>query len=179
MLTETLKTCARCGEDKPLDDFVGDSRRPSGKGSYCLACNREKCREGHKKHRKKRLESQRKFRADNLEAERQRSRNWDRENPDKVRDGALRRKYGITLEQYHNLLVAQGGVCAICGKPETCTYQGVVRDLCVDHDHETGAVRQLLCAVCNLLIGKAGDDPVLLEKAAAYLRKHGGQHATE
>lgn len=177
--SEVLKTCARCKTDKPLDDFAADKRRPDGKGSYCLECNREKCRAGHTKHREKRIAAQRKFREENLEAVRERRRNWDKENPEKVREGTLKRNYGLTLEQYREMLHEQAGVCAICGQPETCTYKGKVRDLCVDHDHETGRVRQLLCAVCNLLIGKAGDDPVLLEKAAIYLRKHGGKHASK
>lgn len=76
-------------------------------------------------------------------------------------------RYGITEEQYQQLLAKQDGVCAICERPDR-TYD----HLSVDHDHETGAVRGLLCGHCNHAIGKMGDDPELLRKAALYLERH-------
>ena len=56
------------------------------------------------------------------------------------RKSHLKRKYGLTLEEYDAMLEAQGGVCAICGEPRP-----EERTLHVDHDHETGAIRGLLC----------------------------------
>lgn len=73
------------------------------------------------------------------------------------------RRYGITLEQFNALMSAQGGVCAICGKPPQA------RSLSVDHNHTTGAIRGLLCAACNRAIGMMRDSPGLLRKAADYL----------
>jgi len=73
----------------------------------------------------------------------------------------------MTVEQYDEMLAEQGGGCAICGRAPT---PGI--SLHVDHDHETGAIRRLLCFLCNNLLGDAGDDPALLEKAAAYLHEH-------
>ena len=73
----------------------------------------------------------------------------------------------MTVEQYDEMLAAQDGGCAICSRPPT---PGI--SLHVDHDHETGAIRRLLCFLCNNLLGDAGDDPALLEKAAAYLHAH-------
>ncbi len=64
--------------------------------------------------------------------------------PEVVKDAALRRKFGITLEEYNKLLAHQGGVCYICGK--ACTTG---RKLAVDHDHDTGMIRGLLCVNCN------------------------------
>jgi len=84
----------------------------------------------------------------------------------------LLRKYGITQGDYNSILKAQGGVCAICSRPETSKFHGKVRALAVDHDHDTGKVRGLLCWACNGSIGKFGDDPQMLDKAAAYLREH-------
>lgn len=86
---------------------------------------------------------------------------------DVERNGTLLRLYGITLEQYKQLETNQRGLCAVCEKPEKFK-----RNLAVDHCHKTGKVRQLLCADCNTSIGKFEDNPELLEKAAAYLRKH-------
>jgi len=66
----------------------------------------------------------------------------------------LRREYGVTLAQYDEMLARQGGLCAICRKPETTRRSsGEVLPLAVDHDHATGGVRGLLCMRCNLLTG--------------------------
>lgn len=72
-----------------------------------------------------------------------------------TRDGQLASKYGITREQYDNLFEQQGGLCAICKQPETVkTGAGVIRRLAVDHDHDTGRVRGLLCYRCNTTLGQ-------------------------
>lgn len=66
------------------------------------------------------------------------------------------------------MLAAQNGGCAICS---TTTPDGNARRFHVDHDHETGKIRGLLCHSCNTGIGKLRDDPDLLLSAVAYLRK--------
>lgn len=83
------------------------------------------------------------------------------------RAAKLRAKYGIDLPDYERMLVEQDGACA------TCRSIPDGRDLCVDHDHTTGRVRGLLCDLCNRTLGQAGDNPVLLERMAAYLRQAG------
>lgn len=75
----------------------------------------------------------------------------------------LRLRYGIDVEMYDDLLEYQKGVCAICGKPDPRKMLGV------DHNHETGKVRGLLCHSCNVLIGHAREDVEILKKAVAYL----------
>ena len=93
-----------------------------------------------------------------------------RKNPDYWRSVSLR-KYGITLEQYNQMLDAQGGVCAICKKPETAKgNHGTARELAVDHCHDTGKVRGLLCSQCNTAIGKLTLADGTLESASQYLR---------
>lgn len=77
----------------------------------------------------------------------------------------LKRKYGITIEQYDDLYAEQGGTCAICCAPP----DGEER-LAVDHCHDTGAVRGLVHRTCNTAIGLLRDDPELLTRAAEYLR---------
>jgi len=100
---------------------------------------------------------------------------WKKSNPGNVkkhqRIGTLR-EHGLTPATYRAMLCAQGGVCAICGKAETAKRNGKTAWLSVDHDHGTGRVRQLLCSACNTAIGMFRDDPELLERAAAYLRRH-------
>lgn len=85
-------------------------------------------------------------------------------DPERERDLRLRRLYGITAEQYDEMLEAQGGVCAICERPP-----GKQR-LNVDHDHKTGLVRGLLCWECNRrVLAAARDRAHILRRAAEYL----------
>lgn len=92
-------------------------------------------------------------------------------NPDSFRNSELKKKYGITLQEYNSMLKQQNGVCAICGEHETTVIKGKVMSLSVDHCHTTNKVRGLLCNHCNHAIGKLKDDVALLEKAIAYLKK--------
>jgi hypothetical protein len=76
---------------------------------------------------------------------------------------SLYKKYGITAEDYFKMLENQGGLCAVCRKPSTVK-------LCVDHDHETGEIRGLLCKTCNGYFGRINDSIAILENAILYLR---------
>jgi len=69
------------------------------------------------------------------------------------------------LAGFNAMLAAQGGVCKICNRPP----RDKKKRLHVDHCHKTGKIRGLLCLHCNVMIGKAEDDPKRLERAAAYL----------
>jgi hypothetical protein len=84
------------------------------------------------------------------------------------RKSHYKRKYGITIEQYDQMLLDQNDVCGICeGEPNG---RGATWGrYSVDHCHETETVRGLLCDNCNHGLGKIGDDPELLRKAAEYL----------
>jgi hypothetical protein len=84
------------------------------------------------------------------------------------------RAAGVDASRYQEMLREQGGVCAICHKPEKHRdgLSGKAKDLAVDHDHNTGAVRALLCSACNTALGLFCDDPALLNAAMAYLHKH-------
>lgn len=88
------------------------------------------------------------------------------------RDRHLRKNYGIDEVERHRMEIAQGGLCAICNQPETKIQQSGVRRLSVDHDHDTGKIRALLCASCNQGIGYLRDDPELIRKAADYCEQH-------
>lgn len=75
-------------------------------------------------------------------------KDWRRRNPDYSHVSHLRQHYGLTQAGYAELLARQNGVCAICKKPPK------VRRLNVDHDHDDGHVRGLLCGSCNTFIGR-------------------------
>ena len=117
------------------------------------------------------------------EAQMERQRQWRQANPEKVREQHrrhrgrqrethLRRTFGLTGDEYAARLAAQGGVCAICARPETRKDKaGHIKPLAVDHCHESGAVRGLLCDACNQGIGHFGDDVTRMRQAMAYLER--------
>lgn len=92
-------------------------------------------------------------------------REWNKINPEYRRDRRIFRKYGITAEKY--LELSNKG-CAICG---TLVSGGVGR-FHVDHNHDTGQVRGLLCCSCNLGIGSLNDSVIMLLRAVDYLLEH-------
>jgi len=79
----------------------------------------------------------------------------------------LKHRYGISPGQYEAMSMAQKWLCAVCGEK-----QKDGRRLCVDHNHKTGVIRDLLCTRCNIAIGAFGDSPFLLTAAALYLKRH-------
>jgi len=91
--------------------------------------------------------------------------------PLRSRSNSLIRNYGITLEDYDNMYEQQDGCCAICGTTEP---GGRWNHFAVDHNHETGVVRELLCQSCNTALGLFQDSSHILRLAANYLDKHNG-----
>ena len=85
---------------------------------------------------------------DNPDKVKYRWKHWAEKNPEKRKLSAkkswLKRRYGLTLEQYEKMLKESKGVCQICGK---------TRPLCIDHSHVTGRIRGLICKICNSHIG--------------------------
>ena len=90
-------------------------------------------------------------------------RNRGRYNSDMRR----RNKYGIAADALAELLIQQHNRCAICDRLFDFTKKWA---FAVDHDHETGHVRGVLCQDCNVSIGRMGDDPERLQRAVEYLR---------
>lgn len=101
-------------------------------------------------------------------------RNWIKKarsaNPDYYVDADLRKNYGVTLDWYNQKFKEQDGVCAICKEPETAVIRGKSISLAVDHCHNTGAARGLLCTKCNQGLGLFRDKIDTLESAVRYLK---------
>lgn len=92
--------------------------------------------------------------------------------PKMQRGYKLKRAFGLSLEDYQQMLDRQGGVCAICKQPETTkSNTGGDKNLSVDHCHKTGKIRGLLCHHCNTGIGKFNDNVDLLEAAIKYIKE--------
>lgn len=127
----------------------------------------------------KRKEYNRRYREKNKEKLREAQKLYLHKKPDynkryyskhseRYSDAQLKRKYGIGLEEYNKLLASQGGKCLFCDKPpETGT-----KSLAVDHDHETGKVRGLLCESHNRGLGMFHDNINELERAILYLKSN-------
>ncbi len=148
------KFCPTCEQTKSIEDFHNLRTRVDGKYGRCKECALNASRKSNKR---------RKLFPDRVAKRKQgtvRSR--------------LRCQWGMSIEEYNAMLANQNGACAICGNPSNQnTHNGYPARLAVDHSHETGVIRGLLCRTCNLGIGNFLDLPVLLEAAVAYLRAHG------
>lgn len=146
------KTCPRCSQEKPLEDFHADKTKKRGRSSHCKTCAREVAAE---------------WRAKNLERSRQSVRDWRANSPEKMAAAGRKyrlKQYGLTPDDYDAMVAAQDGRCGICAQ--------VSATLVVDHDHTTGEVRELLCTRCNVGIGHLDDDLERLRAAVAYLERH-------
>lgn len=110
------------------------------------------------------------FTTTKISADGRKSRKMSKET---MRHYGLRRYYGMSMAEYVEMFSRQNGKCAICGNPENSVdRRGNVKSLAVDHCHETGAVRELLCYSCNSMLGQAKDNEKVLLAGADYLRKH-------
>lgn len=88
------------------------------------------------------------------------------------RNSYLKTKFGITNKEYDEMLYKQNGVCEICNQKETSVFKNTTRRLCVDHNHNSGKVRSLLCQRCNRVLGIVKENRVLLNKLISYLEKN-------
>lgn len=96
------------------------------------------------------------------------NRNWRMENGNGQSRNWENRGVEFTVAEFNQMLVDQDGKCAIC--EEECETG---RQLALDHNHKTGKKRGLLCFNCNVMLGKANDDPARLMRAALYLQERG------
>lgn len=138
MLEATMKTCIKCDESKPLDEFHRRSVSRDGRRGSCNVCRNAQ------------------------------QVAWQATVPDYVRRKNLKHNHDITPEQFDDLLAAQNGKCACCFTSEPGGSHGIFN---VDHNHETGQIRGLLCWDCNVAIGKLGDTLEGVERAVAYMRR--------
>lgn len=158
MAAESLrKRCPKCKRRRPKVEFGPNRSAHDGLNSYCRPCARQVGTDYYRNNRERCLSTQKRYHC-NQPAQR------------KIND--LKAKYGLTADQYDELVRSQGNACAVCGKrrPGESSARGWFH---VDHDHQTGKVRGLLCCHCNWGLGNFGDSEDTLQKAIEYLRNHG------
>ena len=127
---EDNKWCPDCESIKPFAEFCKNINGKFGLATYCKNCHNARTRES-----------------------RERIHGGGREYH-------LRRRYGIGQAEVEQMLAEQGGVCAVCDKPDPEH---------VDHSHKTGEVRGMLCFNCNQALGNVRDSLAVLERLQGYL----------
>lgn len=135
----TTKICVKCKEEKDIDLFYRASDKNNERHIYCKAC-------------KKQYDAERKERY-----------------ADTTMNSYYLRTYGISLNEYNDMLVKQNYVCLICSNQETTKHGDKVIKLSVDHNHITGKVRGLLCKKCNAAIAMYNEDEDIIQRAIDYL----------
>jgi hypothetical protein len=160
------KLCKKCGLRKSLNDFYRATGTRDGHRSECKACNLVAKAKWYVSNRERAIARSRAWRETNRERYLAYARNYRKNNQTYDRDLHLRRAFGIGMKEYGALLEAQGRACAVCQEVPDET-----RSLHVDHDHETGKVRGLLCMRCNNALGLFREDPDVLAGAIDYLHR--------
>lgn len=141
------KKCSKCKVESPIDNFYKNSKLSDGLNSQCKNC----------------------YRRYNID--------WVKRNPEYHKSRLLKYLYNITIEDYNILSESQKGVCAICSRPETEKLKGTTKVLSVDHCHETGRIRGLLCTACNTILGRSKDDRLILLSAIEYLDRNSNERS--
>jgi hypothetical protein len=151
--TAATKHCKKCSSDQPIENFY------EGYGFVCKGCVKAKSRRHYEARR-------------GTEEHKNRRRAYFAKqkyaDPLYVRKRHLWENYGITLEEYEALLAAQGNSCRICRS--AFGERGARAH--VDHCHETGGIRGVLCQCCNQALGLLRDSPAIAARASEYLAEH-------
>lgn len=173
-----MKTCRKCGQVKPVDQFHKHPSTRDGLREKCKACikeyqlvwreaNLDAIKARAKAHRQtpgyQATKNERNRKA--AEARRQRLGNeqYLAEHRRKMMGYRLRSAYGITVDDVDLMLREQNHACRLCRCPLSPTYRNV------DHDHQTGRIRGLLCNQCNTALGNFKENPKVIAGAIRYL----------
>lgn len=191
-ILEFKKTCVKCGECKPLSGFFKASRRPDKLMTECKMCIYT-YREAWGKNRSKITHPNIKKKCSGCGVEKPLSnyhndkkgrygktykcspchtldaRSYSKRFPEKVKQARRKRllkTYDLTQSTFDALFESQGGRCAICRKSIDISHPST----CIDHDHSTGAVRGILCTLCNSGLGKFKDNVEFMAAAIKYIQ---------
>lgn len=137
-----VRICRKCQYEKPITEFTITDKARGYRKFRCKACEAERVRSYYATNPVYRE----KARANSRAQQKTRTTAEQRRN-------SLKYKYGMTVEQYVELLEKQGGGCALCGSKTAGSGQWADGHLHIDHDHTDGHVRGLLCQQCNTQLG--------------------------
>lgn len=146
--------CARCKITKSVDKF--NKYMLKIRCAYCIDCRRTSTAKNRARPEAK-----------------QKHKDWYIQKYEPTAENnRLQKLYGISLDEYEEMLEKQNYLCAICHQPEQKKRKGRPYRLGIDHCHETGTIRGLLCWRCNCAFGKLRDDPGIIKSALEYGIKH-------
>jgi hypothetical protein len=166
-LTNLLKKCSHCKEEKTLDNFYKQGRDRQDYQTTCRSCKiilQKVYKERHRKDPVYRQKTSEYMKAYRRRIRYERPGHTERQE----KDSQLRIRYGITLTIYNDLFNKQSGLCLGCYKHASEFKQA----LAVDHDHTTKKIRGLLCINCNRSLGYAKDKSSTLRRLADYLDRN-------
>ncbi len=167
--------CKKCGEEKILSEFYTNKRIKKGHENICKDCFRARVLQYNLKHREENAERTRVYNKLHPEKRKAEKKRYNEKNKEKVKlwckksrlKNRLKSIYKITKEEYDIMLIQQNGKCYICEEEDINTRN---KKLVVDHDHNTGKVRGLLCYSCNIGLGFFHDNIEHLSNAIKYLK---------
>ncbi len=137
------RTCRVCGQEQPITEYYKTGRKndknPDERHHECKTCTKARLKDSPS------------------------------QAPERKRELHLQRTYGISPEEYNQMLLKQEGKCSACPATEAGGKHNV---FVVDHCHRTGKVRGLLCKDCNIVLGIMQDDPSRFANLITYLAKH-------
>ena len=160
------KICSACGQEKSVTAFYKDS------GNRCKDCHNKACTDWKKNNPESvKATSRRWYHAseENRRSASDKANEWAKRNRERASLNAFKRSllenYGLSYAEYERMFNEQGGLCKICKEPSTRKSGR----LDVDHCHETGQIRGLLCSPCNTAIGLLRENSELFAAALQYL----------
>ena len=166
-----MKTCTKCRKTKSLEEFPKRKRYRDGIGSWCRSCCKKVDQKWAANNPEKTRAYVKKYRKANPGKVNKRNQDWRKANPAKVKEwkwaSNLKAQFGLTPEDYQEILDEQGGGCKICGK----TARQNKKRLAVDHVQKPWQIRGILCNSCNRGLGCFRDDLTLLSRAIEYLQE--------
>lgn len=169
-----MKICTKCKQEKLFSAFLKNRTCKDGYQTQCRSCMQDftdQWRHTPKGKRYAQGYSKEYYKTNKQKiSERRKAYNKTPRGKKAALRRYLRNKYNITLEFYLDLRNSQGARCAICDKQEPLDETAKI--LCLDHNHETGQIRELICLHCNTAIGFAKENTATLQAMIQYIEKH-------
>lgn len=163
------KKCTMCNIFLPIINFSKDKTKPHGIRPQCKKCHLSHLKNmyhngGGKERQSIRNKHKRKNDVEWNDKIKKQKSDWNKTNSGKVKEMNIKSKFIITMDQYHQLFKNQNNKCAICGD--------ILKKAHIDHDHNTGEIRGILCSHCNVGLGYFKENKLILESAINYIHNY-------